>query len=73
MGLTPLRKPRLRWQMCVIYRGPQERSSQCGDNWEAKKFEASTGPILIPANTPADICINFPTRVTEEGEEIKVE
>ena len=27
-----------------------------------RKSEASDGPILIPANTPADICINFPSR-----------
>ena len=27
-----------------------------------RKSEASDGPILIPANTPADICINFPAR-----------
>ena len=32
------------------------------DNATHRKSEASNGPILIPANTPADICINFPDR-----------
>jgi len=34
------------------------------------KASASDGPILIPANTPADICINFPARTQEDGTEL---
>merc|ERR1711953_26792 len=51
--------------------GFTERSTECGQNYAARKSEASDGPILIPANTPADICINFPSRTKEDGTEIK--
>jgi len=60
------------WYLDSVLTGDfTERSTKCGQNYAERKSEASNGPILIPANTPADICINFPDRTQEDGTEIK--
>lgn len=44
-----------------------ERSARCEKMFESRRSEASYGRILIPANTPADICIKFPKITQETG------
>lgn len=65
-------KPTPIWYLDASLTGDfSERSAKCGEMYLERKAEASQGPILIPANTPADICINFPARTQEDGTELK--
>ena len=48
-----------------------ERSAQCEELFPEYKETASNGPIFIPEDSDADICINFPPRTLEDGRELK--
>ena len=48
-----------------------ERSAQCEELFPKYKETASNGPIFIPEDSDADICINFPPRTLEDGRELK--
>ena len=68
---APEKKPTPVWYIDSSLKGTfSERSTACGQRYQEMKGSASDGPILIPANTPADICINFPARTQEDGTEL---
>jgi hypothetical protein len=48
-----------------------ERSAACADLFPAREASSSKGPIFIPEDQPASICINFPPRVLPDGKELK--
>jgi hypothetical protein len=48
-----------------------ERSAKCAELFPAREADSSKGPIFIPEDLPASICINFPPRVLPDGKELK--
>jgi len=48
-----------------------ERSAECANLFPAREASSSKGPIFIPEDQPASICINFPPRVLPDGKELK--
>ena len=48
-----------------------ERSAQCAELFPSREASSSKGPIFIPQNAAASICINFPPRTLPDGKELK--